>query len=793
MTGDFNFHYEKDSATGVAGLKNILAENNLEQHVSQSTHRMGHMLDLVITRKSDHTIAAIDVSPSSISDHHSIIFNVLAAVPPPVRQQQMVRDHHGFDKSAFQADLATRLSDVDVEQVVESLLRDYQESVRSIVDKHAPLVRRNKQLCRCEPWYNEEIHHAQQLRHTNEKRWRQTKLEVHRQIFVEHRAQVNTMITQAKRDYYETVLSQGKKSDCFRVVNKMVNGQGARLPDTSSTENLCQNFASFFENKIAVIREKICNQIESEGLDTHDLDILFPLDVTPQLSELRSTTEHELAKIIRKCNSKTCDLDSCPTELLKDTLDVHLPYLTAVVNGSFRQGLFPHSLRTAIVKPLLKRNGLDGDVLANYRPVSNIPFCSKLLEKVAVGRLMEHLTRHGLLEEHQSAYRGMHSTETALLRVQHDIASALDNNQAVALVMLDFSAAFDTIDQGRLLQLLEAEYGVIGTALSWFRTYLESRTQQVQIDSVTSNCVPLRFGVPQGSVLGPLIFTLYTAPMQRIIHRHGIDYHKFADDMQLYTSFDPSVPGDRARAVEQLTICISELRRWLTSRWLKLNDSKTELIFFMSKHHLQTCGQATVSIGDSKISAVSCVRNLGVQMDQHLSMVPQVTAICAACNYHLHRLSSIRRYLTTEATKTLIQALITTRIDYCSSLLVNIPAAQLKRLQLIQNKAARLVTRTSVKHSITPILKGLHWLPVTCRISYKVLVTAFKCIHGLAPTYLSQLLTVRDRDSRLRGADAIALHQPLARKSVGMQAFGHVAPILWNGLPAGLRTISTIV
>lgn len=292
--------------------------------------------------------------------------------------------------------------------------------------------------------------------------------------------------------------------------------------------------------------------------------------------------------------------------------------------------------------------------------------------------------------------------------------------------------------------------------------------------------------------MGPVIFTLYTAPMQRIIQKHGVSYHKYADDIQLYVTFDPSIPGDRERAIARLTACVKELRQWMIARWLKLNDSKTELLIFMSKYHLMKYGQSTISIGDSIISPAEQVRNLGVQMDQHLTMIPQVTAICAACNFHLHRLSSIRRYLTLDATRTAVQALITSRLDYCNSLLVSLPASQIKRLQLIQNKAARMVMRVPLKEHITPVLEQLHWLPVQCRITYKVLLTVFKCLHDLAPSYLSQLLVTRQRDSRLRASGVSTLHQPLNKKSVGEQAFGVSAPRLWNALPAGIRSLDNL-
>ena len=201
-----------------------------------------------------------------------------------------------------------------------------------------------------------------------------------------------------------------------------------------------------------------------------------------------------------------------------------------------------------------------------------------MLEKVAVHRLTEHLAMNGLHEEYQSAYKTLHSTETAMLRVKHDIVGALDRNHAMMFVMLNLSAAFDTIDHAHLFKLLQDEYGVRGTALAWFRTYMEDRTYRVQIDSTTSEHIPLQCGVPQGSVLGPVIFTLYTTTMQRIFRRHGVHYHKYADDIQLYAYYNPAVPGDQAETVRQLRDCIREVRRWMTLRMLKLNDDKTEMI-----------------------------------------------------------------------------------------------------------------------------------------------------------------------------------------------------------------------
>ena len=270
--------------------------------------------------------------------------------------------------------------------------------------------------------------------------------------------------------------------------------------------------------------------------------------------------------------------------------------------------------------------------------------------------------------------------------------------------------------------------------------YGRSEISDFVIDGSLSDPVPLWCGVPQGLVLGPVIFNLYTAPLSRILNQHGILYHKYADDIQLYPTFDPRVTGEHEQAVQRLVHCIQDVRQWMLLHKLKLNGDKTELIYFVSKHNSRKVNFRPVDLGGCSVTPAKNVRNLGVVMDHNLSMVDQVTAICASCNYQLCRLSSIRRYLTTEATKRAVQASIISRIDYCNAMLSGLPNTQIVRLERIQNKAARLITRTPYQDHITPVLRELHWLPVSQRIIFKIMVLVYKCQHDLAPVYVTKLL-----------------------------------------------------
>ena len=211
-------------------------------------------------------------------------------------------------------------------------------------------------------------------------------------------------------------------------------------------------------------------------------------------------SEEDLKKIILASNITTCPLDPIPSNLLIQSLDVLLPTLTDIVNDSLRTGHFPKVYKTASVKPLLKNTSLDTNNLKNYRPVSNLSFMSKIVEKVVQQQLFAYLSSNRLLPDSQSAYRPFHSTETALIKVVNDLLIAMDQGNVSILTLLDLSSAFDTIDHDILLERLSSLYGISGVVLSWFQSYLSDRTQFVTIDDNRSNTVNLEFGVPQAGL-----------------------------------------------------------------------------------------------------------------------------------------------------------------------------------------------------------------------------------------------------------------------------------------------------
>ena len=350
--------------------------------------------------------------------------------------------------------------------------------------------------------------------------------------------------------------------------------------------------------------------------------------------------------------SKSCSLDPIPTTLLKDHLCVLLPLITRIVNLSLGS-LFPSSLKKSIISPLLKKPSLDPEVMNYYRPVSNLPFISKVIEKAVAHQLNDHLVSNDLYEIYQSAYKRLHSKETELLMMQNDILMALDDRRAVFLLLLNLSAAFDTVQHSTLLSRLQSCYGITGQALSWMESYLCNRKQSVAINYSISSSRELQFGVPQGSVLGPVLFSLYTSPITDITRSHGLKYHLYADDTQLYLAFNPTCSDDLVTSTSCVEAFVAEIRVWMIRNYLKLNDDRSDLLAFHTRH-----SPSNIMVGEEGVTPSSSCRNIGVVFDDTLTFESHINSVCKTSFWHLRNIWRIRTYLDKQSMEILIHAFI---------------------------------------------------------------------------------------------------------------------------------------
>ena len=486
---------------------------------------------------------------------------------------------------------------------------------------------------------------------------------------------------------------------------------------------------------------------------------------------------------------KTCSLDPIPTPLLMMHLDSTIEFITLIINESLRSGVVPSLFKHALVNPLLKKLSLSPDELKNFRPVSNLPFLSKVLEKVVLVQLKKHLIDNNLYELYQSAYRQFHNTETALLKIYNDLLCEADANKISILALLDLSAAFDTIDHSILIERLFKTFGLSGRVLDWFRSYLTGRTQAVAVQDSLSPTCNLCFGVPQGSVLGPILYTLYTQPLGVVIRKHNVNYHMYADDTQLYKSVKPS-DVEIEMLSTSMGLCIDDVKSWMVDNKLQLNEEKTEIILCNPKKSHVPIHVDHIATENEKLSFSDKAKNLGVYFDSKLSMESHVNYLSTILFCELRRIGQMSMFLNEYSLKTLVSSFVFSRIDYCNALLANLPDTILHKLQRFQNHAARLVLKKRKRDHITPMLRTLHWLPVSARISYKIAVLVHKCINKKAPSYLSDLVQIYVPSRSLRSSDKHLLKVPRkGGKKLAERSFSHIAPSVWNSLPLPLRTI----
>jgi len=544
------------------------------------------------------------------------------------------------------------------------------------------------------------------------------------------------------------------------------------FPASPSAKHLANTFADFFVSKIEAIQS---NFVSDQTFVIHPT--VSPAVEHP-LSSFSEISNKNLSELIIPLAKKSCDLDPLPSTILKNCIEPLLPCITKIVNLSLSNACIPNNLKEAIVRPILKKSSLPSDDFSSFRPISNLKFISKVVEKVVATQLVDHLEKNNLHEKFQSAYKKFHSVETALLRVQNDILRSLDNQSAVILVLLDLSAAFDTVDHCILLDRLYNRYGILADCHKWFKNYLSDRCFRVNVNGVSSLLKRMKCGVPQGSILGPILFLLYTAPIGDIMRKHDIDFHLYADDTQLYLSFSTTSSVTCNNAKVQLETCLSEIDRWMTYNKLKLNKEKTEVLI-LSNSNRPNPQLDNLVISNSCVARSASARNIGVIFDDKLSHQEHIISVCKACFFHIHNIWKIRKHLTQNACETLVHAFITSKLDFCNSLMYGLPKIYMQKLQHVQNAAARLVSCSKKQEHITPILRNLHWLPVEQRIVFKILLLTFKALHNQAPSYLCDLLDRYVPSRALRSSSQNLLVKHTYRyKTYGKRAFSCAAPDL---------------
>ena len=446
-------------------------------------------------------------------------------------------------------------------------------------------------------------------------------------------------------------------------------------------------------------------------------------------------------RIIMESPNKQCSLNPVTTWFIKRLCScaVLLPTVATIWNASFTEGVLPVSQKHAIIRPRLKKSTLDHD-LNSDRPISNLTFLSKTIEMVVATRFNEHADAHDLLLLRQSAYCAHHSTETALTDIHHRLVWNVDRGGHVsALVLLDLSSAFDTVDHAILLDMLKKRFGIGGIAFKGFRSHLSDRTQTFQMGLQNSKTLVVCCSVPQGSDLGVLKFVVYTEDLPAVIEQCAIEHHLYVDDTQVLD--DPPITSVTA-SILNMDHCIDAVHTWYSSKHLQLNPTTIEIIWFMTRASLKCLQHTDISqhVGTVAIKPTRVVRDLGVLLE--LSMWQHIGKLTGLCYYHLRRLKKVQYILGPTITCRRVSAFVSSRPDYCNSILAGLPKSTIAHLQRIQNAAVRLVWGLGPCDHVTKSVCELHWLPIQFRIMYNLCLMMLNVHTGCSPGYIKKILTL---------------------------------------------------
>jgi len=619
-----------------------------------------------------------------------------------------------------------------------------------------------------------------------ERRFRRTQRDDDKKAFAAARTKAREKISQSRADKLKEQVAEsaGDPAKMWRTTRRLLHSAPSCNLDDDECMTMSKAFGQFFIDKISNIRNAITVALSS------NTDQIKPIDRTnngPHLSEFSEVKVDEVIKLFNSMPNKSSPLDVLPTSLLKSCSNVFAPIVARLANLSFTEGQFPSSLKTAQVLPLLKKPGLDRSAPANYRPISNLSTVSKVIERLALARLKPHVYSSSNFNPLQSAYRPGHSTETALLHILNSLYEAIDSKKLTVLIGLDLSAAFDTVDYDILVERLRSDFGINNMVLKWIESYLMNRKQYVKLGRHCSETTVCSAGVPQGSVLGPILFALYVSPVGAVISSYGVQYHQYADDTQLFYALKASsIETD----ITILETCSRAVKRWFLENGLQLNPDKSEAMFAGTAQQLSAVKNVKhVSVAGAVIPVRTELKSLGVTLDCRLTFGAHVNTVAKACNYHMWSLRHIRHLLTYDIALTLACSLVGAKLDYCNAVLYGAPDTSIAVLQRVQNSLARIVLQQPKCSHATPLLRSLHWLPMKKRIEFKLAFLTYKLRLTSTPIYLARLLSDKTTNGAmtLRSSSKPQLTETRTRTDYGARAFRVAAPKIWNTLPADIQ------
>ena len=538
-------------------------------------------------------------------------------------------------------------------------------------------------------------------------------------------------------------------------------------------QSIANEFSKFFSSLVGVA-----------GEDDEDSDAG---DIWPAVADefrFHRIEEEDVLKLLRRLDiDKAMGMDKISAKILRYAADGIYQSLTSLFNSSLETGRTPSEWKSADVTPVPKVGNTEH--VENFRPVSVLPVVAKIFEKLVHQQLSAHLRENDILHPAQSGFRPQHTTQDVLVGMVDEWRRDLDGDKFVGSIMIDLSKAFDTVDHCIPLKKL-SRYGVKGKELSWFENYLQERKQRVRVGDVYSGWSGVRKGVPQGSILGPLLFILYVNDLPQAVKRCSVK--QYADDTTL------SLASREVSDLEEgLTSDVEGVSRWVKKNKLRLNMKKTQMLLLGRKRRVQELERMEVKLDGQTLTRDSKVKCLGVWVADELTWRDHVASVRRKCFGALSKLRRMRDVLPVGMKRRFFDAFVLPHVDYCSVVWQECTKELREKIERIQKYGMRLILSQPPRTPSAGLRCALKWIPLEKRRSMFRLSLMHRCMNGQAPDYLVKHMR---RNSELgymktRGYDKAHLNS--VQTEWGKKSFAFKAAQEWNSLPAELREIKSTV
>ena len=735
--GDFNVdQLDKTSSKYKYLFSNLIQPLSLKQIIEKPTRIDGAsktLIDLMLLNNPDNLKQWGVADIPGISDHHMIYMTYAVRKPKFKPKVITKRDFSNFSEEDYvnevrniQWDNIFTCRDDDIDEKVKI----YEEKLLAIINKHAPFktVRVTKPAT---PWLSSEIKSLMDYRDKLKTLCNLSNSTDDIAKFKEVRNQVSHAVKKAQKAHLsKTVDNNIKNSKVFFDQLKKNNIVGSKNNNTECKHSATYLNQTFLKNNNAKENIDLVNsEIQNILNDNNNLDPSFKFE---------DVSVSCVKKIIKSIKSKSAGVDDIGSSFVKLAADHLAKPLTHIINSSFKHRKFPERWKRAIVRPIPKT--ANPILPTDYRPISLLTVFSKITEKAAAFQVIEYLHKKSLQDRNQSAYKRNHSTTTALLKITDDIYNALDDGELTLLVLLDYSKAFDTINHRILFAKLKA-LGFTFDAVSWICGYLTDRKQKVKTQTDESGWESMQYGVPQGSVLGPLLFSLVVNDISTCI-KYG-NYAMYADDTQIYYHFKLN---QLKETIAKANSDLNNVASYSERNCLKLNAGKSNYIIIGSQKKLKELKKETfedIKIGGDKIARETQSKNLGVIFDEKFTWEQHISKQIKKAYSKLRLFYNLRKSLSIKTKIKLVETYVLSQLNYCDMVTQAITGALKTRIQRVQNSCIRYIFGLRKYDHISPFLKKLDTLKIEERTRSHALTLMHKIVKKIAPSYLIDKVSYR--------------------------------------------------